>query len=495
MEYLAIADRHSGMLSVHATVHRGAKELLKILRLHCQRSGIPRCVYTDGSSIFCTQEVKDFFKRYDIEHFVSSVGHPHANLRSEVFVKILKRILRDVVSESGNLDSDAVTEALLCYAYTKCRVLKKYPAEIALGRCLKDFYPRQVSSLLPSPETLLSGPVKDKLQETTREVAGLRWSEHSKVLQPLQLGDWVQLQNLKGSHPLKSDYSGEIVGTHNVNSYAVKINGTNQVMVRNGASLRKIPPPVSIHIPVIGSDLSRPAREPRPGLAAPPAPSRVTRSRGQGDMVSRQSTMNTMVPPALSRVTRPEVQGGTVPRRSIMNKGPNEGSRHGGNVPSQTGLRSNEGPSQAFYEDVCDNMMKQVADWDYPGNVVRQAFHKPPAPALVPHVADSGQSCGQAGAVQPVQSASPRVQPAGAGAVLEVQDRLASRGVSQGNNLVVQDSVGGQLVKLPPNLLGPSPSAIVEVGPVEIRRSGRQRSQMYPYQAGAGGMEKSDNRV
>ena len=110
VEYLAIADRHSGMLSVHATVYRGAKELLKILRVHCQRSGIPRCVFTDGSSIFCAQEVKDFFKRYDIQHFVSSVGHPHANLRSEICVKILKCMLRDVVSELGNLDNDAVTE-------------------------------------------------------------------------------------------------------------------------------------------------------------------------------------------------------------------------------------------------------------------------------------------------------------------------------------------------------------------------------------------------
>ena len=276
------------------------------------------------------------------------------------------------------------------------------------------------------------------------------------------------MQNFKGSHPLKSVYSGEIVGKHNVNSYAVKVNWTNQVTVRNRASLRKIPPPVPIHIPVIGSDLSRPAREPRPGLAAPPAPSMVTRSR---------------------------VQVGTVPRQSTMNKGPNEGSRHGENVPSQTGMKPNEGPSQAFYEDVCDNIMKQVADWDYPGNVVRQAFHKPPAPALVPHVADSGQSCGRAGAGQPDQPASPRVQPAGAGAVLEVQDRLASRSASQGNNLVVQDSVGGQLVEPSPNLSGPSPRAIVEVGPQEIRTSGRQRSQIYAYQAGAGGMEKSDNKV
>ena len=84
VEYLAIADRHSGMLSVHCSAHQGAKELIKILRVHCQRSGIPRIIFTDGLSIFCAQEMKDFFKRYDIEHVVSSVSNPHSNLRSEV---------------------------------------------------------------------------------------------------------------------------------------------------------------------------------------------------------------------------------------------------------------------------------------------------------------------------------------------------------------------------------------------------------------------------
>ena len=78
-------------------------------------------------------------------------------------------MLRDIVSGTGSLDSDAVTEALLCYANTKCRVLNKSPAEMAFGRSLKDFFPRQVSSLLPIPANLLSGPVKDVLQEKIRE--------------------------------------------------------------------------------------------------------------------------------------------------------------------------------------------------------------------------------------------------------------------------------------------------------------------------------------
>ena len=69
VEYLAIADKHSGMLSVHCTKHRGANEIIKILRVHCQRQGIPRIVFTDRSSIFCAQEMKDF----DIEHRITAL--------------------------------------------------------------------------------------------------------------------------------------------------------------------------------------------------------------------------------------------------------------------------------------------------------------------------------------------------------------------------------------------------------------------------------------
>ena len=50
-------------------------------------------------------------------------------------------MLRDTVSGTVSLDNDAVTEALLCYANTKCRVLNKSPAELAFGRSLKDFFP------------------------------------------------------------------------------------------------------------------------------------------------------------------------------------------------------------------------------------------------------------------------------------------------------------------------------------------------------------------
>ena len=46
---------------------------------------------------------------------------------------------------------------------------------------------------------------------------------------------------------MKSDFNGIIVGKNNVNSYSVKVNGTDRVTVRNRATLRKILPPVPIH--------------------------------------------------------------------------------------------------------------------------------------------------------------------------------------------------------------------------------------------------------
>ena len=83
IEYLAIVNCHSGILSVHSTNFKGSKELLRILRLHCQRNGIPREICSDGSSIFLSHETQDFFKRYNTTHRVSSVANPHSNNRGE----------------------------------------------------------------------------------------------------------------------------------------------------------------------------------------------------------------------------------------------------------------------------------------------------------------------------------------------------------------------------------------------------------------------------
>ena len=71
----------------------------------------------------------------------------------------------------------------------------------------------------------MSGEVKDQLQWKIRADGGKRWSEHTKSLPDLQKRDTVQMQNLRGRHPLKSDHNGVIIAENNVNSFSVKVHG------------------------------------------------------------------------------------------------------------------------------------------------------------------------------------------------------------------------------------------------------------------------------
>ena len=98
---------------------------------------------SDGSSICMSHETREFFKRYNITHGVSSVGNPHSNNRGELSLKSLKRLLREYVSGAGCLDNDAVTQAILAHAKTPCKILGLSPAQIAFGRTLKDFFSKK----------------------------------------------------------------------------------------------------------------------------------------------------------------------------------------------------------------------------------------------------------------------------------------------------------------------------------------------------------------
>ena len=169
--------------------------------MECYQCRIPREICKDGSLIFLSHETQDFFKRFHIKHRVSTVSNAHLNLRGELAVKSLKRILREYVGGTGNLDSDAITQAMLSHAHTPCKILKLSPAQLAFGRCLKDFFPRNVESLMPIPGNLLTAEVKDKLQGKICADARKRWDEHTKVLPELQVGDTVQMQNLRGKYP------------------------------------------------------------------------------------------------------------------------------------------------------------------------------------------------------------------------------------------------------------------------------------------------------
>ena len=342
---------------------------------------------------------------------------------------------------------------------------------VGFGRTLKDFFPRHVPSLLPIPENWMTGQVKDMLQEKIRKAGGDKWSEHTRVLPPLELGQWVQLQNLKGRYPLKSDNSGIIVGKHNENSYAVKVNGSGNVTVRNRVSLRKIPTPVQIVRPVTMPGEARPASEPG---SVPSVPSRVTRASltRQDSLLDGASSQTGKVPSQNSM--KPASQTGAIPKQNVMKPA-----------------------SRALHEEVCERTMRQVADWDIPGNILYEAFHK--SPAKVPNSADVGERGEPVEGLPVPGPSSPRGQPAGARSDSGSHNRSGSITLrdSNGSNGVMQDY--GLVTRPSPQVnkeTAPGPQLVKEVGPQIVRQSVRQKAQVIPFQAGQSGMElKLDTRV
>ena len=88
----------------------------------------------------------------------------------------------------------------------------------------------------------MSAVVKEQKQIGIRSEAGRRLDLHTKVLEDLEVGDCVQLQNLRGKHPLKSDRAGVVTAKNDFPNYSVKIFESGLVTQRNRASLRKIDP-------------------------------------------------------------------------------------------------------------------------------------------------------------------------------------------------------------------------------------------------------------
>ena len=199
---------------------------------------IPYKCWVLSTLVFTCHETQQFFSRYNIHHSVGTLGNPHSNSRSELAVKSLKRLLREYVSGSGCIDNDSVTQALLAHANTPCKVMMKSPAQIAYSRRLKDFLPRSAESLLPVPQDLLGAEEKEVKQLAIRQEAGRRLDLHAKVLPGLHEGDYLQLHNLAGHHPLKSDRTGVIVANNGFSNYSVKIISSSRITKRNRASLQ-----------------------------------------------------------------------------------------------------------------------------------------------------------------------------------------------------------------------------------------------------------------
>ena len=73
VQYLVMVDRYSGWPSVHQARDANDKELVRLLRDHCETFGVPEELTSDGGSTYTSGVTQQFFKTWGIKHRLSSV--------------------------------------------------------------------------------------------------------------------------------------------------------------------------------------------------------------------------------------------------------------------------------------------------------------------------------------------------------------------------------------------------------------------------------------
>jgi len=141
-------------------------------------------------------------------------------------VKTEKRALAGNTPANGNLDCDKFQRAMLTYRNTPDPVTKISPAIAVFARPIKEL-------ILVLPGKLYLYTHWDKLldaRETTMAARGAtevaKWSQHTRALPPLWIGDQVRIQNQTGPAPRRRDKTGTVTEVKQFDQYWIKLSGS-----------------------------------------------------------------------------------------------------------------------------------------------------------------------------------------------------------------------------------------------------------------------------
>ena len=154
---------------------------------------------------------------------------------------------------NGELDPVPLIKGLLALRNTPDRDTGLSPAEMLLGRQLPDFLP----GTTPKSHINNSRDLKDDWQRVAdwRELAlaprGIKLHDKlmmgTKELPPLEIGDYVMVQNQLGNKPKRWDRRGVVVQADpKARQYKIMMFGSRRITLRNRKFLRKYTPAYTV---------------------------------------------------------------------------------------------------------------------------------------------------------------------------------------------------------------------------------------------------------
>ena len=238
--YLAIADKYSGWLSILQLEKDNSRNVIKALREYFATFGVCEVACSDGAPVFVSKEMQDFYQLWGIKARISSAYHPSSNKRAEIAVKSAKRLIRENLGPNNSINSDKLAKALLAHRNTPDAISKTSPAMIVFGHPIRDHIPRQHYTPSASWKDLAEKREQSFLKRHYAEVE--RLERGTRKMEALGVGDLVYVQEQFGNTPKKWSKSGTVVEHAGHDSYLVKIDGSGKLTRRNRQFLRKFTP-------------------------------------------------------------------------------------------------------------------------------------------------------------------------------------------------------------------------------------------------------------
>ena len=176
---------------------------------------------------------------------VSSAHYPQSNGRAEAAVRTAKCTLMNNTLPNGSLDSDSVAQATLQYRNTPLRGIHKSPAQLAMGRQLRDSVPMVKSYHRITEyqsETLVA---REEERNASNECVSTKYNESAKDLSHLRAGEKVAIQDVVTK---AWDRSGTIIEYRPwCHQYTMRLDGSGRISIRNRKHLRLLSVPRRPH--------------------------------------------------------------------------------------------------------------------------------------------------------------------------------------------------------------------------------------------------------
>ena len=169
---------------------------MRLLKEYFATFGVAEHVSSDEGSQFVSTKFEKFLQSWGTDyHKVSSAYNPHSNLRAETAVKTAKRMLTDNTKNDGSPDWDKISRALMQHRNTPMDGINFSPAQLLFGRPIMDFQPIRPGQFRPAEVWVDCAEKRELALRQKLSMGGERWTQNTRQLPPLPVGQKVFIQN------------------------------------------------------------------------------------------------------------------------------------------------------------------------------------------------------------------------------------------------------------------------------------------------------------